>query len=263
MPELIYDAPEAVPAALKDIAKEKDGKWVANVVPKAELDDFRNRNVEISRERDGLTSLVGRLTTDLAFDPADPDAFVSEIGELRTIKQQVEDGKLVKDTSLAQALESKTAEMKRTYDGQLNGLQNENKSLKGENEKLKIDLNTTKIDNAVTSAINNPKSGALAEATPQILREAREVFTIDENGQLIAKDPTGNVIYGGDGATPMTPMEWLTKQQEVTPFFFKSAQGGGGGGGGPIGGTLTQTQLDNMSPAEKMNYGREHGLNKS
>lgn len=261
MPELIYDAAEAVPAALKDIAKEKDGKWVANVVAKSELDDFRTRNVDVSKERDALTSKVGRLTTDLALDPEDLDTFVTEVTELREIKQQVEDGKLVKDTSLSAALESKTAEMKRAYDNQVSDLQNKVKSFSTENEQLKGDLNTTRVDNAVTGAINDPNSGALPAATQQILREARDVFSLDENGKLVAKDRDGNTLYGSDGATVMTPMEWLVKQQEVTPFFFKQAQGGGSNGGdGPSGTTLTPERLASMSPEEKMNYGRANNM---
>lgn len=264
MPELIYDAQDQVPEALKSIAVEKDGKFVANVVPKAELDDFRNRNIAVAQERDGLKSIVGRLTTDLSFDPEDPDTFVTEIGELRTIKQQVDDGKLVKDTSLEEAVQARTGEMKRGFDAKVNGLETENKNLKSENEKLKTNLNRTRIDHAVMEAISDPKSGALPEATRPILREAYETFSIDpESDKIVAKDSDGNVIYGGDGATVMTPAEWLKKLQETQPFFFKSAQGGGAGGGGPTGGALTQAQLDAMSPEEKMNYGREHGLNRS
>lgn len=261
MPELIYDSAEAVPEAIRAIAAEKDGKWVANVVPKSELDDFRNRNISISQERDRLTSLTGRFQTDLGFDPEKADDFVTEVQELRTIKQQVDDGKLVKDTSLASAIESKTAEMRRTYDAQVGGLTNQVKSLSTENEQLKSGLNRAVIDKEVMLAVSNPASGALPEATRQIMREAYDTFTVVDE-KLTAKDKDGNVIYGSDGATPMTPMEWLKKLQEQTPFFFKGANGGGAGGGNGGGGTLTQAQLDAMSPEEKMNYGRQHGMNR-
>ncbi len=263
MPELIYDTQEAVPEPIRTIATEKDGKWVANVVPKAELDDFRNRNIEVSKERDKLTTLTGRLQSDLGFNPEEPDTFFGEVTELRTIKQQVDDGKLVKDTSLATALESKTAQMRSTYEGQVTGLSNENKSLKGENEKLKGNLNRSIIDREIMLAVNDPAIGALPEATRPIMREAYDVFSVDpESGKLVAKDPDGNVLYGSDGATVMTPKEWLTKLQETSRFYFKQAQGGGAGGGQGPAGTLTQAQIDAMSPEEKMNYGRQHNMNR-
>jgi regulator of replication initiation timing len=258
MPELIYEAQDQIPEALKTITVEKDGKWVANVVPKTELDDFRNRNIEISRDRDNLTSVIGRLTTDVGLDLENLDGFVTSFAELKDVKQQVEDGKLVKDTSLAQAVEAKTGEMKRTFEGQINGLKNENTSLKGENEKLKSGLNRSIVDREVMQAVNDPQSGALPEATRQILREAYETFSI-EDGKLVAKDKDNNVLYGTDGATVMTPLEWLHKLQETSPFFFKQAQGGGGGGGGG-GGSLTAAQLAAMTPEEKMNYGRKNGM---
>lgn len=259
MPELIYDKAEDVPAPLKDIAKEVNGKFVANVVAKAELDDFRERNIGVSKERDTLQSTIGRLTTDLALDPENLDSFVDEVKELRDVNQQVKDGKLVKDTSLAQAVEAKTGEMKRSYEERIRGLENSNKTLTTENESLKADVNRGIIDREVMKAINDPKSGALPEATQHILREAYSVYKV-EDGKLVPKDDTGNVIYGTDGATPMSPKEWLTKQQETTPFFFKQAQGGGGGGGPNGTGPLSPAAIEAMSPEEKMNYGREHGL---
>lgn len=262
MPELIYEKAEDVPASIKDITKEKDGKWVANVVAKTELDEFRNRNTEISKERDNLTSVIGRLTTDIGLDPEKLDEFVESVKELKDVKQQVDDGKLVKDTSLAAAVDAKTGEMKRSYEERLKGLETSNKTLLSDNEKLKTDVNRGMIDREVMKAINDPKSGARPEATTHILREAYDTYKV-EDGKLVPKTDTGDVIYGTDGATPMTPMEWLTQQQEKTPFFFKEAEGGGSGGGMGGGGSLSPAQLQSMSPEEKMNYGREHGLNKS
>lgn len=262
MPELIYDTQDAVPEPIRSIAAEKDGKWAVNVVPKAELDDFRNRNIEISRDRDAKTGLLGRLQTDAGFDPEKVDDFITGITELRTLKQQVDDGKLVADTSLAAAVEAKTGEMKRGYEHQISTLTNTNTSLVGENEKLKGNLNRSIVDRELMMAINNDKSGALPEATRQILREAYDVFTVNEHGELVAKDNKGNIIYGADGATPISPIDWLKKLEETSPFFFKASQGGGaGGGGGTGGGPLTPAQIAAMTPEQKMNYGREHGMN--
>ncbi len=264
MPELFFDAQEAVPEPIRNIAVEKDGKWAVNVVPKTELDDFRNRNVELARERDANMSVLGRLQTDAGLDPTKLDDFIGSITELREVKQQVDDGKLVADSSLNEAVEAKTGELKRNLEGQITGLKNENVSLKGENDTIKQKLNRSIVDREIMTAINDPKSGALPEATRQILREAYDIFSVSENEELVAKDHSGNVVYGGDGATPITPLEWLQKLQEKTPFFFKSAQGGGAGGGqGNNTGPLSAADIAKMSPEEKMNYGRAHGLNKT
>lgn len=260
MPELVYEKAEDVPAVLKDIAKEVNGKFVANVVPKSELDDFRNRNIEISKTNEKLTGAIGRLTTDVKLDPEKLDEFVDHFKELEDTHQQVADGKLVKDTSLKDAVEAKTGEMRRSYEEKLRGLETSNKELVASNEGLKRDNARSTIDHQMMIAINDPKSGALPEATSHILRSAYDMFTVDENKQLVPKDKDGNVVYGSDGATPMKPLEYLAKLQESDPFFFKQAQGGGSGGGGGPAGSLTPAQLANMSPEDKMTYGREHGL---
>lgn len=262
MPELIYDTQDAVPEPIRAIATEKDGKWAVNVVPKAELDDFRNRNIEISRDRDAKTGLLGRLQTDAGFDPEQVDTFITELTELRGLKTQVDDGKLVADTSLAQAVEAKTGEMKKGYETQLSSLKNVNTSLLGENEKLKGALNRSIVDREIMTAVTHPESGALPAATRNILKEAYDVFTVDEHGDLVAKDNKGNILYGADGATPMTPNEWLKKLEETSPFFFKASQGGGAGGGGGGGGPLSPAAIAAMTPEQKMNYGREHGMNR-
>lgn len=260
MPELMYDTQEAVPEAFRPIAAEKDGKWSINVVPKTELDEFRNNNINVSRERDTMKSTLGRLQTDAGFDPEKVDDFLSSYNDLRTIKQQVDDGKLVADTSLEAALESKTGAMKQQYEHQVRELTNKSTALTGENQSLKSQIQTNEINSRVLEAINDPASGALSSATKHILREASDIFSLDEHGDLIAKDRKGNIIYGTDGATPMSPKEFLVKLEESSPFFFKASQGGGGGGGGNGGTQLSPAQLAAMSPEEKMNYGRKNNL---
>lgn len=262
MPELLFDTQDAVPEVFRSIAAEKDGKFAINVVPKTELDEFRNNNLNLARERDSQKSLLGRLQTDLGFDPENVDGFVTTFNDYRNIKQQVDDGKLVADSSLEAAVEAKTGQMKSTFEQQINGLKTTNTNLLSENEKLKTDIRRNVISNAMMEAINHPDSGALPAASKHIMREAYDTFSVDDHGDLVPKDSKGNIIYGSDGATPMTPKEFLAKLEESNPFFFKDSQGGGAGGGGGGGsGGLSPAQIAAMSPEEKMNYGRKHNMN--
>jgi len=260
MPELMFDTQDAVPEVFRSIATEKDGKFAINVVPKTEVDEFRNNNLNLAKERDGYKSVIGRLQTDAGFDPADPDTFITSYGELKSIKQQVDDGKLVADSSLESAVEAKTGEMKRSYETQIGDLKKNNGTLASENETLKAQITRNNINNQVMEAINHPDSGALPSATKHILREASEVFTVDENGSLVAKDAQGHIIYGANGSDPLTPAEFLKNLEETSPFFFKSSQGGGSQGGGGGTGTLSPTQIAAMTPEERMNYGRAHNM---
>lgn len=260
MPELMFDTQDAVPEVFRPIAAEKDGKWSINVVPKSEVDEFRTNNLNLARERDSLKSTFGRLQSDVGLEPDKLEDFITSYGELKTIKQQVDDGKLVADSSLEAALESKTGAMKSQFEHQVRELTIRGTSLQSENENLKATIQRNEVNSKVLEAINDPASGALASATKHILREASDIFSLDEHGDLVAKDRKGNIIYGADGSTPMSPKEFLISLEESSPFFFKSSQGGGGGGGGGSGQSLSPAQLAAMSPEQKINYGRANGL---
>jgi hypothetical protein len=106
------------------------------------------------------------------------------------------------------------------------------------------------------TAINHEKSGALQSATTHILREAYDVFRPMDGGRLVPYDAEGKIIYGSDGSTPMTPLEWLGKLREASPFFFKGSMGGGANGNNGADTRLTPAEFAAMSPQEKMNRAR-------
>src|SRR5687768_18351825 len=98
MPELTFESEDAVPEAFRPIAEAKDGKYVIDVAPSKEVKEFRDRNIELSRYRDDAESLKAKVAADLGLDWDSYDDFVHNFEELKTTKQLVEDGKLVKDT---------------------------------------------------------------------------------------------------------------------------------------------------------------------
>lgn len=257
MPELSFDSQDAVPEPFRNIAQPKDGKFVIDVAPAKDVKEFRDRNIELSRYRDDAEALKARVAADLDLDWDQYDGFVTGYQELRTVKQQVEDGKLVKDTSLDEALEKRTREMKREHENLVNSLKTTGNNLEAENKQLKGKLAKAQVDREFISAINNPKSGALPEAADTILMFAYDAFRPNDDGVLIGYDREGKIMYGADGSTPMTPLEWLAKLREDRGFLFKQSEGGGSGGGTGRGG-LTAADLQKMSPTERMNYARQN-----
>ena len=71
------------------------------------------------------------------------------------------------------------------------------------------------------------KAGALPEAAEDIILRARGTFTLDENGEAVAVDADGQVIYGKDGKTPLNPLEWAESLREAAPHLWPRAQGAG------------------------------------
>lgn len=255
MPKISYEKLEDVPEEFKAEAKAEDGKFVVDVALKSQVDEFRTRNIEVSQERDAFQNLIGRLSTDVEFDPDKIDEFVSSLGDLKAIKQQVDDGKLVKDTSLEEAIATRTKQMKTQHEDALKEVKNQLTNVSTERDTLKGEVNRSIIDREIMTTMSDPKLGIRPDATKAVLREAYDFYTV-EDGRLVPKDDKGNIIYGADGTTPMGPKEFFTSRlTEAAPYLFKDSEGGGAGGGNG-GGSLTSAQIASMSPEQKMDYQR-------
>lgn len=64
-----------------------------------------------------------------------------------------------------------------------------------------------------------------------VLRAAREIFKLDENGDAVQLDADGKAVLGKDGKTPFSPAEWIESMADVAPHWFPSDSSGGGAGG--------------------------------
>ena len=257
MPEMTFDTQEAVPEDVRADAVAKDGKFVVSLVSSKKLDEFRNNNVNLSRERDNLNNVISRVKTEIPdFDVEKLDEFFTGYKDLRSTKEQVEAGKLIKDTSLDEAVTRKTAEMQRQHQTQVQALETSVRNHQAEVAQLRQKLDDTIIDQRVSEAVANKNSGVRSDAVRAVIREAKDFFKV-KDGNLIPYDHDGQIIYGADGTSPMTPLEWIkTRLAESSPYLFLESTGGGSGGGGGAGG-LTQAQLAALSPAERMRVARE------
>lgn len=71
------------------------------------------------------------------------------------------------------------------------------------------------------------KAGALPEAAEDIILRARGTFKLSEDGEAIATDRDGEVVYGKDGKTPLSPLEWAESLRETATHLWPRAQGAG------------------------------------
>lgn len=257
MPEITFDTLDAIPEGLREGAKEVGGKHIVNVVPKSKLDEFRDNNLTLSTERDGLKNTVANLSKLVGEDPA---AFATELDTLRTTAQQVKDGKLKGTDAIESEVTNRVGTMKSDFERQLQEARKEVGTWKDKATDADTKFRRSLIDRAVTNAVLAEASGAQPQALMDILSRAYGVFTVDESSNLIAKD--GQVtIYGADGATPLTPAEWLEKLKEQAPYFFKSSNGGGAGGSGdtklPNG--YSAEDFNKLPAAEQLRLGRKAG----
>jgi len=100
------------------------------------------------------------------------------------------------------------------------------------------------------------KAGALPEATDDIILRAKGVFSLNEEGEAVAVDESGQTILGKDGKTPLTPLEWAESLRESAPHLWPRASGTNAPGGGSGQAALKRSE---MSATQKRDYQRKHG----
>lgn len=254
MPILTYDALDSVPDGLREYAKQNDGsdKFVVNVVAASRVDEFRDNNITISKERDELVKTLAPYKQVVGDDL---EAFEQHLTELRNTAQRVKDGDLKESRGIEEAVNKRTDEMRKSFEDRLQAEGKDKVAWQSRYSALDSKFRQGLVASAVKDACVAEGSGVDPTAINAVIREAHDLFRVGDDGKLspMAGDAP---IYGADGVSPMTPKEWLVKLKEDQPFFFKSSNGGGAGGNGGPGGRThlgrTPEQMKALSGAQKL-----------
>lgn len=92
-----------------------------------------------------------------------------------------------------------------------------------------------------------------------VLRAARELFALDDNGNAVQFGEDGQIVLGKDGKTPFSPAEWIESMTEVAPHWFPSdSSGGGAGGSRNASGGMSKAAIMGLPAKERMEAGRKH-----
>ena len=255
MPVINFDSLDAVPEGLKEFAKqdEESGKYGVNVVPNSKLDEFRNKNIELSKTLEAQAPILARVK-DIAGD--DFETFEGELKELRSISQRVADGELKTDDQIENAVQERLKVLKDGYEENNKSLHRQLGEAQQQTQTLNERLIRTRIDKEVTAAVIVPESGVRPEALPDVLERAYRLFKVEDDGLVPKKGES--TLYGADGASPMTVTEWLGKLRDEAPHYFKGNGGGGAAGGKDekVGG-FTQAQIAKMPAAQRLALANE------
>ena len=239
-----FKSKDEIPAEHLPHYAERDGAWVLDVdgaVEKSKLDEFRNSNVSLIKERDDLKK---------RYEGIDPDA----VKALADEKRQLEEAQQLKAGEVEKVVENRIKGVKADLEKQI-------ATLSGERDALTGRLTSIQIDQGVLTVAT--KRGLRPTAIPDITARARSIFRL-VNGVPTAFEPDGKALrYGKDGLTPMTLDEWVDAQVSEAPHLFESNAGGGaaGNGSGGVGGS--KASVKNPFRKESWNLTEQMKLQKS
>lgn len=154
---------------------------------------------------------------------------------------QDEDLKLVAEGKTEELVTRRTERLRAEYDKKLQAEAERANAA----EKLSATLRERAVADAVRSAAN--KAGALPEASDDFVFRSRGLFSFNDEGDVVALDKDGQVIYGRDGKSPMSPAEWADSIRDTAPHLFPRAVGAGATGNS--GGKATKS-FNDMTEAE-------------
>lgn len=251
MPILQFDTLDLVPEGLREHAKPVEGtdKVSVNVIPQAKIDEFRDNNIKLSKERDELLAQLEPLKGIVGDDAA---AFAASLEELRATSQRVKDGELKEGRAIEEALTKRTEELRRSLEERIQAEGKEKAAWRQKHDDLDRKFKQSLVMAAVKDACVLGDAGVETAAIGDITQRALSIFSADDHGKITPYSGDAP-IYGADGVTPMTPKEWLVKLKEEAPYFFKGSSGGGAGGDQvhKVHGR-TQEQLKSMTAAERL-----------
>lgn len=254
MPEIKFKTKDEIPEEFRAEAKEVDGSFTVNLVLNSKLAEFRDRNIAVMQERDGLKAKVTTFETLIG---ADPDKFKAELEALRATDQQVKDGKLTASKTIDEEVSRRLNEGKAGYEAQIKTLANERDSERRAREASDAKFRRSIIDREITNAALSGEAGINPAALPDILTRAHAIYQVGENDALVPKRGD-TIIYGSDGVSPMQPKEWLKKLVAEAPHFAKPSSGGGAAGGGSAEfGGMAQADFLKLPATERMRVARQ------
>jgi hypothetical protein len=207
-----FKTKDEIPAEHLPHYAERDGAWVLDVdgaVEKSKLDEFRNTNVSLIKERDDLKK---------RYEGIDPDA----VKALADEKRQLEEEKLLNGSPHPSPLRSAEREkIDKVVENRIKGvkadLEKQIASLSGERDALTDRFTSIQIDQGVLTVAT--KRGLRPTAIPDITARARSIFRL-VNGVPTAFEADGKALrYGKDGLTPMTLEEWVDAQVSEAPLI--------------------------------------------
>lgn len=244
-------------AALKAILKSLDGLAdpikalyrkegeefqldVEGMVPKAQLDEFRENNRELNRK---LTEATSELKK---FEGVD----IAKWKEGQELERKVKEGELVKAGKIDEVLQSRLDPILKAHEAK-------ERTWTEERTQMARDLDVLTIDTKLQEIA--VKKGIQPTAVEDMLARGRRIFSRKE-GKVVAIEKDGTPVLDKEGHH-LTMDTWLDGLSSDAPHLFQASGGGGAqhnGNGSPGAGKIMKAgEFDKLSPAQQMETAKQ------
>lgn len=217
------DAPAAVVAAVAQPASDDKFRGLTDKNRQL-LDEVKKAKSELAAIRDEFGGEEG----------------LDEIREFKKRAAESEEVALVKEGKIDALRERWLKQAKRDYERKVSSLQQMVQEREQSLTSVRSRLQRERIGNAIRSAAGRMKNFAETAGDDAVL-VAMQIFSLDEDDNIVGKDESGAVMYGRDGK-PITPLEWLEMQQDQRPHWFYVEGGTGMRAAGSSGRSVTYSR---------------------
>jgi hypothetical protein len=213
---------EDLPDLVRDHYTQKEGVWTLTLLSP---DEHAGLVSALERER-ALKRDADKQVLDLKtkFEGIEPD----EVTRLRERVKGLDDAEVYDKHGIDALVAKRTESMKQEHERVVAAKERESAQYKQRGEDFESRWRQDRIKAALMGAVIETNVDKFA--VPDAVQRGVSVFTdLDEQGNVISRNPDGSARYGKDGLNPLTPKEWyLTlKTSGEAPHFWGHSSGGG------------------------------------
>lgn len=156
------------------------------------------------------------------------------------------------DQEVEDLIEARTSKMKEAHETTIKEFQTKIAERDKELAQLHDHLNRSEVERRVRSAFGDVASIRNERYWKHVMNDALGTFSLNGDGQLIAKNVQGETVYGKDGRV-LTPEEWAASYVKENVDLFEQSKGGAAnkdsrskGGNAPVG-TVSWNDVEGLS----------------
>ena len=231
-----------------DEASKKYRLQVEGAVPADRLKEFRENNKKLQKEREELLEKFKDVdpaeyrTIKERYKDVDLEEIKSLREELAALKESEGKGKEATKAELQSRIDDLVKKHKKEIESQKAELQKQIEGLNGQVNQQSQALAKALIDNQITTL--GVENSVRPEAMPDVMNRGNRIFSLGENGQVVARCPDGSKWISDATEKYITVAEWFKGLVKDAPHLFKESSGSGASGGSAKGGG-TSEKIDN------------------